>query len=236
MLGKILCVSVVILVLATRSILADEDYSFLERFQANFSAISSEVESDLQGKREFNGLLIREFNREILMEFGIMIPRMRSSHDEFLQYVESRDAVDEECRDYVLFLAELYMWFQQYDIQDCAFLTYVQLREDSLYRFLPYEHEFARENSRATYQVVQTLGRNRVTDVDAIQYELQDELDYYLGLREFYRKLLNEELAKHGDDAYVTINILEACIEYAFFWQDDDHEYLRGYLDNDCEF
>lgn len=236
MLGKYLLFTIVILVLATRSTFANEDYSFLERFQANFSAISNEVEFEVQQKREFNGLLIREFNREILMEFGIMIPRMRLAHNEFVQYVKNRDAVDDECRDYVLFLADLYMLFQEWDIQGCAFLTHDQLREDSLYRFLPYEHEFSRENSRATFQVIQTLGRNRVTDVDAVESELQDELDYFLGLREFYEQLLNDELAKHGEDAHFTINQLEDCIDYTFFWQDDDHEYLRRYLDSDCFF
>lgn len=215
---------------------ASLDYSFLERFQANFSSLSNEVEFELQQKREFNGLLIREFNREILLEFGKMIPRMRLAHHEFIQYVENRDAVDDDCRAYVLYLADLYMQFQQYDIQDCGYLTYMQLNEDALYRFMPYEHEFARENTRATFQVIQTIGRNRITDVAGIEAELVDELNYYIGLREFYTELLAAELAKHGEDAHVTINMLEMCIDYAYFWQDDDHDYMRTYLENDCTF
>lgn len=225
-----------VFLIATGIVSASIDYSFLERFHVNFTTLSNEVEFELQQKREFNGLLIREFNREILLEFGIMIPRMRLAHNEFIQYVMNRDAVDDECRTYVLFLADLYMFFQQYDIQDCAYLTHMQLRDDALNRFLPYEHEFSRENSRATFQVIQTLGRNRITDVDAIEFELNDELNYYMGLRQYYTELLEAELAKHGEDAHVTINMLEACIAYAFFWQDDDHEYLRTYLDNDCNF
>lgn len=231
MVNKILLLAAICLGAAS----ANDDYGFLQVFNSNFSSLSSEVEFELQGKREFNGLLIREFNREILNEFGEIVPRMRGAHYDFLQYVQNFDGASEECRDYVFFLADLYRYFQEWDIQDCAYLTYMQLRADALYRFIPVEQEYARENTRSLFQVVQTLGRNDIFDVEAIRYELQDELDYYTNLREYYRQRLNEELAKHGEDAHETINMLESCRYYIYFWQDDDHDYLRQFLESDCQ-
>ncbi|KAL1378693.1 hypothetical protein pipiens_015416 [Culex pipiens pipiens] len=210
MVNKILLLAAICLGAAS----ANDDYGFLQVFNSNFSSLSREVEFELQGKREFNGLLIREFNREILNEFGEIVPRMRGAHYDFLQYVQNFDGASEECRDYVFFLADLYRYFQEWDIQDCAYLTYLQLRADALYRFIPVEQEYARENARALFQ---------------------DELDYYTNLREYYRQRLNEELAKHGEDAHETINMLESCRYYIYFWQDDDHDYLRQFLESDCQ-
>uniref|UniRef100_A0A182G013 Uncharacterized protein n=1 Tax=Anopheles albimanus TaxID=7167 RepID=A0A182G013_ANOAL len=208
--------------------------NFLVDYNGNFSALANEVEFELQQKRAFNGELIREFNREMLLEFGTMIPRMRQVSRDTEQYIINRDNVDEECREYALFLFELYRMFQEFDIQDCAYYAFADLRSDSLYRFLPYEHTYARYNTLSVSQTVITLGRNNILDNDAVVAELADEWDFYSNLRESYRVLLDEELAKHGDDAYITINQFEDCRDEAYYWQDGDMEYIKSYLDDGC--
>ncbi|ETN57740.1 hypothetical protein AND_010700 [Anopheles darlingi] len=203
-------------------------------YNGNFSALANEVEFELQQKRAFNGELIREFNREMLLEFGTMIPRMRQVSHDTEQYIINRDNVDEECREYALFLFELYRMFQEFDIQDCAYYAFADLRADSLNRFMPYEQSYSHFNTRSVSQTIITLARNNILDNEAVVAELADELDFYINLRESYRVLLDEELAKHGDDAYITINRFEDCRDEAYYWQDNDMEYIKSYLDDDC--
>uniref|UniRef100_A0A182JNA1 Uncharacterized protein n=1 Tax=Anopheles atroparvus TaxID=41427 RepID=A0A182JNA1_ANOAO len=208
--------------------------NILVEYHGNFSELARDVEFELQQKREFNGQLIREFNRELLLEFGIMIPRMRQVSRETEQYILNRDGVSDECREYTLNLFELYRMFQTFDIQDCAYYAFADLRNDALYRFLPVERSYTRENFRSISQTLITVARNNILDAEAIADELADEWEYFSTLRESYRTLLDEELAKHGDDAYITINAFEDCRDLAYFWQDSDAEYVKSYLDDNC--
>uniref|UniRef100_A0A182SGV8 Uncharacterized protein n=1 Tax=Anopheles maculatus TaxID=74869 RepID=A0A182SGV8_9DIPT len=208
--------------------------NFLVDYHGNFSELAREVEFELQQMREFNGELIREFNRELLLEFGSMIPRMRQASQELEMYIQNRDDVEDECREYTVFLFELYRTFQEFDIQDCAYYAFNDLRNDALYRFIPMERSYSKENYRSISQTVITLGRNNVLEPEEVQAELQEELEYFTVLRDSYRTLLEEELAKHGDDAYITINRFEDCRDEAFYWQDNDIEYIKSYLDENC--
>uniref|UniRef100_A0A182WQT6 Uncharacterized protein n=1 Tax=Anopheles minimus TaxID=112268 RepID=A0A182WQT6_9DIPT len=210
--------------------------NFLVDYNGNFSELARDVEFELQQLRQFNGDLIREFNRELLLEFASMIPRMRQASEELEMYIENRDDVDDECREYTLFLFELYRTFQEFDIQDCAAYAHADLRNDALYRFLPVERSYAHENYRSISQTVITLARNNVLETAEVQAELQEEWEYFSTLRDSYRTLLQEELAKHGDDAYITINRFEDCRDEAFYWQDNDIDYIMGYLDENCYF
>uniref|UniRef100_A0A182PYZ7 Uncharacterized protein n=1 Tax=Anopheles epiroticus TaxID=199890 RepID=A0A182PYZ7_9DIPT len=208
--------------------------NFLVEYNGNFSELAREVEFELQQMRQFNGELIREFNRELLLEFASMVPRMRQASNDLQLYIQNRDNVDDECREYTQFLFELYRIFQEYDIQDCAYYAFADLQADALYRFLPVERSYAKENHRSISQTVITLGRTNVLNTEEVVAELQEEWEYFSVLRGSYRELLEEELAKHGDDAYITINRFEDCRDEAFYWQDSDIEYIKSYLDDNC--
>uniref|UniRef100_A0A182NZ37 Uncharacterized protein n=1 Tax=Anopheles dirus TaxID=7168 RepID=A0A182NZ37_9DIPT len=208
--------------------------NFLVEYHGNFSELARDVEFELQQMRQFNGELIREFNREMLLELATMVPRMRQASRELELYIQYRDDVDDECREYTMFLFELYRTFQAFDIQDCAYYAFADLQNDALYRFLPYERSYARENFRSISQTVITLSRTNLLDATEVAAELADEWEYFSTLRGSYRTILQEELAKHGDDAYLTINRFEACRNEAFYWQDSDIEYIKSYLDDNC--
>ncbi|EDS31601.1 conserved hypothetical protein [Culex quinquefasciatus] len=214
---------------------ASAQFGFLEEFNNQLAEYSNETEPVLQHLREWNTALIREFNRELLLQFGRMIPTFRENDAAFLELVQNYEGISEECRDEVLMLRALYLLFQTWDIQGCAYYAWYGVDQDSNGRFWPFHNPFARENSRAAYQVVQTLGRSSLLDHEAdLRYELEQELEYYRNMRDGQTDVLWDEIAAHADTADVIYGELNRCREWAEYMQLGDHDYMLGYLERDC--
>lgn len=214
---------------------ASAQFGFLEEFNNQLAEYSNETEPVLQHLREWNTALIREFNRELLLQFGRMIPTFRENDAAFLELVQNYEGISEECRDEVLMLRVLYLLFQTWDIQGCAYYAWYGVDQDSNGRFWPFHNPFARENSRAAYQVVQTLGRSSLLDHEAhLRYELEQELEYYRNMRDGQTDVLWDEIAAHADTADVIYGELNRCREWAEYMQLGDHDYMLGYLERDC--
>lgn len=210
------------------------EYSFLEQFNNAFANYTTETGLVLQNLRHWNSELIEEFQRELLLEFGRLVPTMRENDAEFLQYISEFEDVSEECRYEVYLLRELFLQFQNWDIQDCAYFAWYGLSQDSNGRFWPYHNPFAKENSRASFQVIQTLGRRRIYDVEGLEDELEEELDYYRNMRDGQTEVLWEEIAAHADAADKIYRELDYCRIWTENMQESDHSYIRSYLENNC--
>lgn len=207
----------------------------LIEFGANFSSLALDTQDEISELYEFNGLVIREFNRELLLELGRMVPQLREADAAFVQQIESADGVDAECVEYVQELRELFLLFQNWDIQDCAYYAYADLQRDSVTRFLPYAITFLSENTRSISQVIETLGRRNLNDLEGIVDELDGEWDYYQVLAVSFSEFLNDEILLHGPVADRVFEELVECRETAVSMQESDHEYILSYLDDNCE-
>lgn len=225
--------AVAVLGLLTTGITANE-YELLERFNNAFANYTGETELVLQNLRHWNSELIKEFNRELLLEMGRLVPTMRANDAEFLANITAFEGVSEECRYEVYMLRELFLIFQNWDIQDCAYFAWYGLNQDSTGRFWPYHNPFARENSRASFQVIQTLGRRRIDDVEGLEDELEEELEYYRNLRDGQTDILWDEISAHADAAYKIYRELDDCRIWSEYMQGSDHTYIMSYLENDC--
>lgn len=209
--------------------------NFLEDFHGKFSDISQATEAELVYLRNYNGALIKEFNRELLLQFGRMVPAMRAADVEFVQAMADYENVSEECLEYLLEVRDFLVRMQNDDIRSCAEWSWRALKEDSLGRFFPYHNSFARDNLAAVSQVMETLGRNRlVQDPERVRVELEGELEYYENLNGGQVELLWKEIVAHADMADETYQYLDECREMTKLMQSFDHEYMMDLLENDC--
>lgn len=210
--------------------------NFLEEFHESLSEVAQLAGEDLEYYRAYNGALIKEFNRELLLSFGIMVPTLRTNDVEFMQSLEELDNVTDECLEYVKSMRDILITLQNNDVNNCARWAWISLEEDTMTRFWPYHNSFAREFVRATTQVVQTLGRNRIDrDQDAINAELAEELAYFENLRDGQGAVLWEEISAHADMADATYRNLEECREITKLMQQFDHDYLLTLMENCLE-
>ncbi|XP_035783733.1 uncharacterized protein LOC118461947 [Anopheles albimanus] len=214
---------------------AQQPWDVLVEFGANFSTLALDTQAEISELYEFNGLVIREFNRELLLELGVMVPQLRAADAAFVQQIESADGVDAECIEYVQELRELFLLFQNWDIQDCAYYAHADLQVDSVTRFLPYAITFLSENTRSISQVIETLGRRNLNDIDGIVDELDEEWDYYQVLAVSFSEFLYDEILLHGQVADRVLERLLECRETAVGMQESDHEYILSYLEDNCE-
>lgn len=210
--------------------------NYLEDFHDRFSEVSRLAGEDLEYYRAFNADLIEEFNRELLLSFGIMVPTLRTNDVAFVQMLEELDNVTDECLDYVMSMRDILIGLQNNDVRNCAFWAYRSLEQDTMTRFWPYHNPFAREFARATQQVVQTLGRHRIDrDEEDIAAELEEEVSYFENLRDGQGVVLLDEIAAHADMADATYRNLEECREITKLMQQFDHDYLMTLMDNCLE-
>uniref|UniRef100_A0A182SZE6 Protein TsetseEP domain-containing protein n=1 Tax=Anopheles maculatus TaxID=74869 RepID=A0A182SZE6_9DIPT len=215
---------------------AQQPFDVLVEFGTNFSTLAIETQNEISELYNFNGEIVREFNRELLLELGRMVPSMREADLSFQQEIAAADGVDDECREYVEELRELFLIFQNWDIQDCAYYAHEELSEDSVNRFLPYAITFLSENTRSISQVVQSFARNNaVSDLDALVFELDGEWEYYQTLAVSFGDFLFDEILAHADVADRVYLDLVECSETALELQIADQEYILSYLDNNCE-
>uniref|UniRef100_A0A182IVR0 Protein TsetseEP domain-containing protein n=1 Tax=Anopheles atroparvus TaxID=41427 RepID=A0A182IVR0_ANOAO len=223
-------------VLAQFACAQQPSFDVLVEFGTNFSTLAIDTQNEINELYEFNGDMIREFNRELLLELGRMVPAMRAADTSFVQQIDAADGVDAECREYVQELRELFLLFQNWDIQDCAYFAHVELQDDSINRFLPYAITFLSENTRSISQVVQTLGRrDPFGDFDGVVDELEGEWEYYQTLAVSFSDFLFDEILGHAPVAdRVYLDLLE-CRETALDLQESDHEYILSYLDDNCQ-
>uniref|UniRef100_A0A182MM96 Protein TsetseEP domain-containing protein n=1 Tax=Anopheles culicifacies TaxID=139723 RepID=A0A182MM96_9DIPT len=215
---------------------AQQQFDVLVEFGTNFSTLALETQNEIAELYHFNGDIVREFNRELLLELGRLVPAMREADSSFQEQIEAADGIDAECREYVEELRELFLLFQNWDIQDCAYYAHVELAEDSVNRFLPYAITFLSENTRSISQVVESFARNNaVADLDALVGELDGEWEYYQTLAISFGDFLFEEILAHADVADRVYLELVECSTIAQDLQEADQEYILSYLDNNCE-
>uniref|UniRef100_A0A182VPR2 Protein TsetseEP domain-containing protein n=1 Tax=Anopheles minimus TaxID=112268 RepID=A0A182VPR2_9DIPT len=225
-----------LLIALVQAACAQQQFDVLVEFGTNFSTLAIETQNEIAELYQFNGEIVREFNRELLLELGRMVPAMREADSSFQEQIEAADGIDAECREYVEELRELFLLFQNWDIQDCAYYAHVELAEDSVNRFLPYAITFLSENTRSISQVVESFARNNaVADLDALVGELDGEWEYYQTLAVSFGDFLFDEILAHADVAdRVYIDLVE-CSSTGLDLQQADHEYILSYLDNNCE-
>uniref|UniRef100_A0A182Q315 Protein TsetseEP domain-containing protein n=1 Tax=Anopheles farauti TaxID=69004 RepID=A0A182Q315_9DIPT len=214
---------------------AQQQFDVLVEFGTNFSTLALETQNEIADLYEFNGEIIREFNRELLLELGRMVPAMREADSDFQAQIDSADGVDNDCLEYVRELRELFLLFQNWDVQDCAYYAHVDLQYDSVNRFLPYAITFLSENTRSISQVVESFGRNNaIAEFDALVQELDGEWEYYQTLAVSFGDFLFDEILLHANVADRVYRELFECRETALELQQADHEYILGYLDDNC--
>ncbi|KFB46297.1 AGAP004618-PA-like protein [Anopheles sinensis] len=222
-------------VLAQLACAQQPSFDVLVEFGTNFSTLAFDTQEEINELYVFNGDMIREFNRELLLELGRMVPAMREADADLQQQIEAADGVDDECREYVQELRELFLLFQNWDIQDCAYYAHVELEADSINRFLPYAITFQSENTRSISQVVQTLARrNAYADFDGVVEELDGEWEYYQTLAVSFSDFLFDEILAHAPVADRVYLRLSECRETALDLQLSDQEYILSYLDDNC--
>uniref|UniRef100_A0A182JSE2 Protein TsetseEP domain-containing protein n=1 Tax=Anopheles christyi TaxID=43041 RepID=A0A182JSE2_9DIPT len=225
-----------LLIALVQAVCAQQQFDVLVEFGTNFSTLAINTENEINELYHFNADMVREFNRELLLELGRMVPEMREADSSFQQQIAAADGVDDECREYAQDLRELFLLFQNWDIQDCAYYAHAELEEDSINRFLPYAITFSSENTRSISQVVESFGRNNaVTDFDALVTELDGEWEYYQTLAISFGDFLFDEILAHADVADRVYLDLVECRETAIDLQQSDQEYILAYLDSNCE-
>ncbi|KAL9693090.1 hypothetical protein quinque_012375 [Culex quinquefasciatus] len=207
---------------STRPPFSQRDAAFLESIMA-IGDIDEECRAE------------RSSTRELLLQFGRMVPAMRAADVEFVQVMNDYENVSEECLEYLLEVRDFLVRMQNDDIRSCAEWSWRALKEDSLGRFFPYHNSFARDNLAAVSQVMETLGRNRlVQDPERVRVELEGELEYYENLNGGQVELLWKEIVAHADMADETYQYLDECREMTKLMQSFDHEYMMDLLENDC--
>ncbi|EDO63974.2 AGAP004618-PA [Anopheles gambiae str. PEST] len=219
-----------------QAVCAQQRFEVLVEFGTNFSTLAIDTQNEINELYHFNADMVREFNRELLLELGRMVPEMREADSSFQQQIAAADGVDDECREYVEELRELFLLFQNWDIQDCAYYAHVELADDSVNRFLPYAITFLSENTRSISQVVESFSRNNaVAEFDALVEELDGEWEYYQTLAVSFGDFLFDEILAHADVADRVYLDLVECRETAVRLQESDQEYILSYLDSNCE-
>lgn len=158
---------------------------------------------------------------------------MRQLTSDTWERIENDESTNEECLVWLRYDFDFYVWIGELDIMYMADDMDYFMRYDATYRFNPRAFFKNRENSRAIYQTVQTLGRNRFMDnISDTVYELQDELDYFQNLWESYQEVLREELEAIEPFTEFIVEELDYWYEYAIRW----HTYFMEMLVDDIQY
>ncbi|KAL9700286.1 hypothetical protein quinque_003727 [Culex quinquefasciatus] len=169
--------------------------SVLEDFQQQFADHSQLVQPEIHAVINENHHARLGLIRWILAEIGNLTLDMRTLTDDTWAEIENHELFHEGCRAQITSFFGVYVRIGEWDIQYCARDMDDLLREDAASRFTPSVGFINRENTRSTFQTVQTLGRHRFTEsLDEVSFELQDELDYFHNLWEGYQPILREEI------------------------------------------
>lgn len=209
---KMLQFVAVVLVALLGSILANSPFP---DFQHRFAEHSLLVEPQLHELRGENNVARLEVTHTIVTKLAKMTVDMRQLSWDTWEYIENHEDVKEECLDWLEGNFHYYNWIGELDIMYAANKMNDYMRNDTTYRFNPRAIFKSRENTRAIYQTVQTLGRNRfMDDLGDTVYELEDQLNYFQNLWESYQDILREE-----------INDLESLKEYIQEEMDYWYEY-----------
>uniref|UniRef100_A0A182VNE9 Uncharacterized protein n=1 Tax=Anopheles merus TaxID=30066 RepID=A0A182VNE9_ANOME len=89
-----------------QAVCAQQRFEVLVEFGTNFSTLAIDTQNEINELYHFNADMVREFNRELLLELGRMVPEMREADSSFQQQIAAADGVDDECREYVEELPE----------------------------------------------------------------------------------------------------------------------------------
>ncbi|XP_065085893.1 uncharacterized protein LOC135707909 [Ochlerotatus camptorhynchus] len=201
--------------------------------QQQFADHSREVEPQLQEFRQENNEVRLDLSHWIVREIGNLTLEMRRITDETWTYIENHEDVNEECLVDLRDLFDYYVWIGELDIMYCAEDMDYYMRYDATYRFNPRIGFMQRENSRAVYQTVQSLGRNQFLDnMGDTTSELHEELDYYRNLWDGYQGLLRDELKAMEPFAEDVQNEMYSWQTYAIDW----HHIFMNWAIEDIEY
>lgn len=166
-------------------------------FQEQFSDLSRGFKFVLQEYRVKNGHLRSEVSHRILDALGNLTVEMRDITADYWAQIVAHEYATPECLELIGPDFDYYVVFGAYDIQVMASEMDRFMREDAYYRFNPVISYAQRENNRAVYQTVQTLGRNQfLANMVDTMYELQEELEYYQNVRGTFQEMLDKELER----------------------------------------
>lgn len=201
--------------------------------QEEFADHSRDVEPQLKEFRQDNNEVRLDLIHWIIREIGNLTIEMRRITDETWEIIENHEDTDEYCLEDLRYLFDYYVWIGELDIMYCADDMDWYMRYDATYRFNPRVSFMQRENSRAIYQTVQSLGRNQFLDNmgDTVD-ELHEELDYYRNLWTGYQEVLREEIEAMEPFA-------EAVQGEMYWWQDyaiDWHKLFMQWAIEDIEY
>ncbi|KAL9693476.1 hypothetical protein quinque_012761 [Culex quinquefasciatus] len=202
-------------------------------FQDHFAEHSQLVEPQLKEFRVENNEVRLELIHTMVTRTANLTLDMRQLTWDTWEYIENHEDTDEECLAYLRYDFDYYVWIGELDIMYMAMDMDFYMRYDADNRFNPRAFFMSRENSRAIYQTVQTLGRNRFVDsITDTVYELQDELDYYRNLWESYQVVLRDELEAMDEFAELVELELDWWYNYAMDW----HRAFMGWIVEDIEY
>lgn len=180
-------------------------------FQKQFSDLSHGIEIELQEYRAKNNHIRGEVINRQLDALANLTVEMRDITADYWAQIEAHEYATPECLELLRPDFDWYVWYASLDIQGMASDIDRHVMDDSRYRFNPVVSYAQRENSRAIYQTVQTLGRHQFLDnmLDTVT-ELQEELEYYQNLWEGFQDWLDQELDN--------IDVLEYRLEDEIAW------------------
>ncbi|KXJ79195.1 hypothetical protein RP20_CCG002078 [Aedes albopictus] len=195
-------------------------------FQEQFSELSHGIELELQEYRAKNSHVRSEVIHRSLDGLGNLTIEMREITADYWAQIEAHEYATPECLELLRPDFDWYVWYASLDISWLADDLDRATREDALVRFNPVVAYVQRENSRAIYQTVQTLGRNQFLDnmADTMK-ELQDELEYYQNAWGGFQERLDQELDKVSELWYRVEDEIAWWHEFTVRW----HHVFMGY-------
>lgn len=166
-----------------------------KQFQDRFAEHSQLVEPELQRLRDENNGLRLQLIHQILPRLANLTVNLRQLTWDTWEHIENHEETTENCLPQLRYMLDLNVLSAEVYVTSLAQEMYWELRDDVRFRFNPSASFMSLENTRATHQTVQTLGRNRFTDeIGATLDELQDELNYHHDLWVDYEEILRQEL------------------------------------------
>lgn len=166
-----------------------------KQFHDRFAKHSQLVEPELQRLRDENNGLRLQLIHQILPRLANLTVNLRQLTWDTWEHIENHEETTENCLPQLRYMLDLNVLSAEVYVTSLAQEMYWELRDDVRFRFNPSASFMSLENTRATHQTVQTLGRNRFTDeIGATLDELQDELNYHHDLWVDYEEILRQEL------------------------------------------
>lgn len=214
------------------ALLASCDCSRLWEFNELFVNRSSESTQQVLQKWRENNRLNGILNEQILVHMGEMVQRIREGNAEVGQMLGNATGVDEDCLEYLTERFELVLESQKVDIQMCANGSYGHLNADSMNRFRPRAVRLLRDNSQALHQVVKSLGESGSSDIEVA---LEQKLREFETLLDEQLELLKKDLDDQGDIFLETIEDLDECRKWVYYFQDYDLGYIKSNIDQNCQ-